>query len=274
MKETEPACEVTLDIAGRHALLTLNRADKHNALNSGVLAELKERFCDAESSREVRAIVITGAGSGSFCAGADLEELEGVTFGDALRFLELGQEVFSRIHGSRVPVIAAVNGYALGGGLELALACHVRVASTDAKFGFPEAGLGMIPAFGGTQRLPRLVGLGAASEIMLTGRRVRAEEALRIGMVSHICQPGELMDLAVSIAEDISKKSPVSIEMILDSLRIGSDIPMERAQMVERFAGAAAASSGDQRIGIRAFMDRKEPEFTGWERSREPIDGR
>jgi enoyl-CoA hydratase/carnithine racemase len=247
-----------------YVLLTLNRPGKHNALNSGVVMELDLAVAKAQEYPGARAIVITGTGDKSFCAGADLDELENVTFDDALHFLERGQAVFDKIYASRIPVIAAINGYALGGGLELALACHLRVASANAKFGFPEASLGMIPAFGGTQRLPRLVGLGVATELMLTGRRISADEALGIGLVNQVWSSGEVVAAASKLAGDISEKSPVSIEMILDSLRFGNDVPLERAQVIERLAGAAAASSMDQRIGVRAFLKTEEPKFRGW----------
>lgn len=264
MDRNEQNSSIVTSYRDAHVVLILSRPDKHNALNSEVLVELEHVIAEANKVPEVRAIIITGAGDKSFCAGADLDELEDVTFDEALKFLERGQMAFEKIHASRIPVIAAINGYALGGGLELALACHLRIASSNAKLGFPEANLGMIPAFGGSQRLPRLIGLGVATEMMLTGRRVSANEALAIGLVNQVFPSAQLMEEAHRLAREISTKSRVSIEMILESLRLGTDLPLERAQAIERFAGAAAASSADQRIGIKAFLRNEEPKFTGW----------
>lgn len=263
MKPFEHFESLKVILDGPLVTLTLNRPDKFNALNHQVLTELGETFDWVERSA-ARVVLVTGAGEKSFCSGADLNELEHVDFQRAFDFLRHGQQVMEKIHQSCIPVIAAVNGYALGGGMELAMACHLRVSSDNAQFGLPEAKLGMIPAFGGTQRLPRLVGYAKATEWMLTGSRISAAEAQAAGLVNRVVPLAELMPEVHSLAVAIANNSPVSVEMVLHSLRTGMDVPMERALLVERFAGAAAASSADQREGIRAFMSRQTPRFHGW----------
>jgi enoyl-CoA hydratase len=241
-------------------IVRIERPDRLNALNEAVLQALGEAL-DGAVRDGVRALVVTGAGERAFSAGADLDEWENISFADAYRRLELGQLVFQRLAAGPIPAVAAVNGYALGGGMELALACHVRLASRRAAFGLPEPRLGMIPGFGGTQRLPRVVGWGRAAEILLTGRRVPAEEALAIGLVTAVHEEDALLPEAIALARHIAEQSPVSLRMILTALNGGSDLPVERGLLVERLVGAVAASSADQREGVAAFRARRAPRF-------------
>lgn len=255
---------LVVEVQGPVCWVTINRPEKLNALNAGVIRSLGDVIEDVASRREIRALVITGQGERAFCAGADLDELQAIDFGQALTFLKRGQTVFQQLSELSIPTIAAINGVALGGGLELALACSIRLVSDHAKLGLPEGNLGMIPAFGGTQRLPRLVGLGRATEILLTGRFVGAAEAAAMGLATSVHTQSELRRAADTLAHQLAQKSPISMEMILTALRGGVDADVSQGLLLERLAGAAAASSYDQREGVDAFQTRRQPKFRGW----------
>lgn len=257
---------------GTVRLVRIERPDRLNALNEAVLEALGEALGRAYRDG-ARVLVVTGAGDRAFSAGADLEEWENIGFDDAYRRLELGQRIFHSLAAGPIPAVAAVNGYALGGGMELALACHVRLASRRATFGLPEPRLGMIPGYGGTQRLPRVVGLGRATELLLTGRRLSADEAQAIGLVTAVHEEEALLPAAFALAEAIAAQSSVSLRMILTALNGGSDLPVERGLLVERLVGAAAASSADQREGVAAFRARRAPRFAGRATSGEDDSG-
>lgn len=258
--------ESNLVVEARNSVcwVTINRPEKLNALNSAVIENLGGVIDDMASRPEIRVLVITGQGERAFCAGADLEELQDIDFGHALKFLRLGQSIFQQLSELPIPTIAAINGVALGGGLELALACSIRLVSDNARLGLPEGNLGMIPAFGGTQRLPRLVGLARATEILLTGRFVGAAEAAAIGLAAAIHPLSDLEAEADALARQLADKSPISMEMILTALRGGADADVFQGLLLERLAGAGAASSRDQREGVDAFQKKRRPQFRGW----------
>ncbi len=243
--------------------ITINRPAKLNALNRALVAELGDAVAAAGADSAVRAVVITGAGEKAFVAGADIAEFVGLSPADAQAMARAGQGVFETIAALPKPVLAAVNGFALGGGCELALACHMRVASTTAKFGQPEAKLGLIPGYGGTQRLARLVGRGRALELLLTGGTVDAPTALAWGLVNRVVEPGELRPAAQRLAEATGAVSPLAAARCLEAVRIGLDLPLASGQEVEAALFGLCAASEDMREGTAAFLEKRPPRFTG-----------
>ncbi|NNF57168.1 MAG: enoyl-CoA hydratase, partial [Rhodothermaceae bacterium] len=207
------------------ATITLNRPDALNALSIQVVSELSRAFRQARADAAVRGVILTGAGEKAFAAGADISEFAGMDALDGHRFALRGQGVFNQIEQMAKPVVAAVNGYALGGGCELAMACHLRVASDNAQFGQPEVNLGLIPGYGGTQRLPRLVGRGIATELMLTGDRVTAQRAYEIGLVNRVVASEALQTTAKEMIQTIASKAPVAVAMTLQAIR-AADLPL------------------------------------------------
>ena len=214
-----------------------------------------------ETDGAIDAVVITGAGDKAFVAGADISELATLGPVEAKEFALRGQAVFSRLERLNKPVIAAVNGYALGGGCELAMACHLRVATATAVFGQPEVKLGLIPGYGGTQRLPRLVGRGRALEILLTGRNVNAEEAQRIGLVNVVCEPAELEGVMDGLLESILANGPLAIGHCLEAVNSGLDMSLDDACLLEATLFGVGAASEQMREGTSAFLERRKPEF-------------
>ncbi len=241
------------------AIVTIDRPERLNALNSAVVAELAQALGDLDADRAVRAVVLTGAGNRAFIAGGDVAEMLALTLEDADRFVYLGQELTRQIERLNAPVLAAVNGFALGGGTELALACDLRLASENAVFGLPEVTLGLLPGWGGTQRLIRTVGPTLANELVLTGRRVTAEEALRIGLVSRVVPPGELMREALRVAETIAANSPVAVRQSKKVLRRGADASLEQALTMEAEAWLFLIAHQDRQEGIAAFLEKRKP---------------
>jgi enoyl-CoA hydratase len=245
------------------AVATINRPDKLNALNSDVIADLG-RLADAVGTdSSVRALVVTGAGEKAFVAGADIGELAAVDGGEGRQLAQRGQGVFRAIERLRKPVIAAVNGFALGGGCELAMACHIRLAAPNAKFGQPEVKLGLIPGYGGTVRLPRLVGRGRALEILLTARMVGAEEAERIGLVNRVVEGGALLDEARAMAKAILAMGPLAVGLCLDQVDRALDATIDEAMELEAEAFGAACASEDKAEGTTAFLEKRAPNFRG-----------
>jgi enoyl-CoA hydratase len=244
------------------ALLTINRPDKLNALNLAVMNDLESAMEQALSTDEVRGIIITGAGEKSFVAGADIRQFTELGAIDGHRFALRGQAVFNLIEESPKPVIAAVNGFALGGGCELALACHLRFASENAIFGQPEVNLGIIPGYGGTQRLPRLVGRGIAIEMILTGQQVRASRAYEIGLANRVVPQESLLDSAREMLQTILSKAPRAIAMSLDAIR-ASDLPLRQGLHYEASLFGQACSTEDFKEGASAFLERRTPSFSG-----------
>jgi enoyl-CoA hydratase len=251
---------VELKVEDRVATLTLNSPDTLNALSSAMLQALDAAVADVEADRALRGVLITGAGR-AFCAGADIEEISGLDRTSGYAFARRGQGVFSRIENLDVPVVAAVNGFALGGGCELALACHVRVASSRARFGQPEVKLGILPGFGGTQRLSRLVGRGVATELILSGRIIKAEDALRIGLVEEVVEPDALLARGREVLGSTFANGPGAIAASLRAIREGLDLDLAAALEREAELFAEACGTPEKGEGTRAFLEKREPKF-------------
>lgn len=243
--------------------ITLNRPDKLNALNQETLSQLKQAAEEAAQNDDVRVIIITGSGEKAFVAGADINELAKTNAITGMQFAQYGQQVFNAIENCGKPVIAAVNGFALGGGCELAMACHLRIASDNARFGQPEIKLGVIPGFGGTQRLTRLVGKGKAMEMNLLGDMVSADKAEQMGLVNLVVPQGELMKTVHKVAEQLVNSAPIALRMIIDSINRGLECGMSEALDYEVKAFGVCCSSDDKNEGTAAFLEKRQAKFTG-----------
>jgi enoyl-CoA hydratase len=245
----------------RIAFVAINRPDKLNALNAQARSELKDLFLALQNDDAVDVVILTGAGEKAFVAGTDIKELTELDEQKGMLFSEDGQAVFNLIENLGKPVIAAVNGYALGGGAELALACHMRIASENAKFGQPEVNLGIIPGYGGTQRLARLVGKGRAMELILTGESIDAPEALRIGLVNKVVAVPELMKAAESMARKIIDKGQVAVRLALMAITATHELSLESGQAFEAELFGRCCASEDFKEGTRAFLEKRKPAF-------------
>ncbi|TET26088.1 MAG: crotonase [Candidatus Aminicenantes bacterium] len=244
-------------------VLTINRPQRMNAISNELTSELKKFLDEIENDDELRVLVITGAGDKAFVAGADITEL---VDRDALigrRVSRQRQEIFSRIENLHVPAIAAINGYALGGGLELALACSIRVCSDKAQFGAPEVKLGIIPGDGGTQRLPRLVGLGRAMEMILTGDFIDAEEAYRIGLVNKIVPHEELMEKTMELAKKIASRPPLAVRYAKETVNRSLEGSTVSGFALESFLHALSCTTEDKKEGVSAFLEKRKGKFKG-----------
>ncbi len=241
--------------------VTVNRPDKLNALNRATVGEIDAVIDDAANDNEVHAVVITGAGEKAFVAGADITELNTLGAVEAKEFALRGQAIFRRIERLTKPVVAAVNGFALGGGCELAMACHIRIASSNAVFGQPEVKLGLIPGYGGTQRLPRLVGKGRALELVLTGRNVSAEEARAIGLVNAVCEQSELTETVSKLLRTILANGPLAVSHCIEAVGHGLDMPLDDACLLEATLFGIGASSEEMTEGTSAFLEKRKPVF-------------
>jgi enoyl-CoA hydratase len=248
---------------GAVAVATINRSQVLNALDTKTLHELRHLMGELADDTRVRSVILTGTGEKAFVAGADIRELAALSPARAREHARLGQRVFDQIERMGKPVIAAVNGFALGGGCELAMACTLRVAADTARLGQPEVTLGLIPGFGGTQRLTRLVGTGVALDLMLTGRQVGADEALRIGLVNRVVPAASLMTAARTLAEELAARAPLAMRYIIDAVHRGLDGSLEDAQTLEASLFGLAASTADMREGTRAFLEKRKAAFTG-----------
>jgi enoyl-CoA hydratase len=245
-----------------YAILTLNRENALNALNSEVLSEIREAIRDLITDPKMRGVIITGKGEKAFCAGADITEMKNLNFDQAEEFARKGHKTMNMIAGSDLISIAAINGYALGGGLELALACDIRIASKNAKFGLPETGLGLIPGFGGTQRLPRIVGRGLALEIILTGDHIDANRALNIGLVNHIVELQELLPKAEEMMQKMLQYKGIEAQKVARWLvHSGSELPLTASLEREINAFAEMFDKGEPQKGINAFLQKLKPSF-------------
>ncbi|MEQ9103286.1 MAG: enoyl-CoA hydratase-related protein [Rhodothermales bacterium] len=244
------------------ATVTINRPDKLNALNAQVLDDLDAWFTAAEADPDVRGVLITGAGEKSFVAGADIKQFKQLNATSGHAFALRGQAVFSRIEQFPKPVMAVVNGFALGGGSELSLACHLRVASEKARFGQPEVNLGIIPGYGGTQRLPRIVGKGLATELVLTGDMIDARRAYEIGLVNRVFPPDELMAGARALMQTIVSKAPIAVALTLKALA-SSDVPLDAGLREEAALFGQACGTDDFQEGVDAFLERRQAAFKG-----------
>jgi len=248
---------------GAVAVVTVSRPEALNALNSETNALLLAAVHELSTDEGVRCVVLTGAGEKSFVAGADIPEMSTLTAEEARRFSALGQAVMSGIEAAPQPWIASVNGYALGGGCELALACDIRLAAENAKFGQPEITLGITPGFGGTQRLPRNVGDGWAKYLVLSGRHIRADEALRIGLVQGVYARDELMPQAMKLADEMAARSPLAMRYCKAAVHAAADSDITTGQGVERDLFALSFATSDQKEGMAAFLEKRPPEYTG-----------
>jgi enoyl-CoA hydratase len=240
--------------------ITINRADKLNALNKTVIAELEEVVSEINSNNAIKSAIITGAGQKAFIAGADISEFAGFSSGEGMDLARRGQEVFFEIENSTKPIIAAVNGFALGGGCELAMACHFRIASENAQFGQPEVNLGLIPGYGGTQRLPQLVGKGRALEFLMTGNMINAATALQWGLVNYVVPQEELLQKSISILETINKKAPLAIAKCINAVNAGYST---NGYVAELEAFGESFETEDMKEGAAAFLEKRKPVFTG-----------
>ena len=243
--------------------LTINRPDKLNAISNELTAELHNLLSELEKDEKLKALIITGAGEKAFVAGADIKELVDRDARIGRRVSRERQEVFSRIENLPVPVIAAVNGYALGGGLEIALACNIRLCSEKAQFGAPEVKLGIIPGDGGTQRLPRLVGLGRAMEMILTGDFIDAQEAYRIGLVNKIFPHEELMDKAMELAQKIASRPPLAVKYAKEAVNRSQEGDKASGFALESYLHALTCTTEDKKEGVAAFLEKRKGKFKG-----------
>jgi enoyl-CoA hydratase len=252
-----------IETGDRIQRITVNRPNKLNALNAATVRELHDAVTRAGADDKVRVVVLTGAGEKAFVAGADISEIRGLRPTEARKFSWAGQRLMLAIERLGKPVIAAVNGYALGGGCELALACTVRVAATNAAFGLPEINLGLMPGFGGTQRLGRLIGAARATELALTGRMIDAEQAMGWGLVSSVEEATQLENAVNKIAGRLAASAPHAMAGILDAMNIGLDLPLEAGLAMETDRFALCCATEDMREGTSAFLEKRKPGFTG-----------
>ncbi|MHB1273809.1 MAG: enoyl-CoA hydratase/isomerase family protein [Rhodanobacter sp.] len=254
-----------LQIGNRGAIRTIivDRSDKLNALDRGTINELTIAFAQAAQDGAVRVVVLTGAGEKAFVAGADIAEMHGYTPVQAQAFSRAGQRLMSAIERLGKPVIARIQGFALGGGMELAMACHLRVASTKAKFGQPEINLGLIPGFGGTQRLQRLAGRGATLELCLTGAVIGAQRAFELGLVTRLVPPETLDEMVDALADQLAAAAPLAAAGILDAVLSGGETAIDQGLEFETQAFALAFSTEDMREGTTAFLEKRKAEFKG-----------
>jgi len=243
--------------------ITFNRPKLLNALNRKTMEELGDLLSAARDDAEVRALILTGAGEKAFIAGADINELAQRTAIDGKEFSLFGQGVLHMLETMGKPSIAAINGYALGGGCEVALACTIRLASRTAKLGQPEVKLGIIPGYGGSQRLARLCGKGAAHELVLCGEMISAEEALRIGLVNRVVEPAELIPAAEALAKKIIANAPLAVKFAMEAIEHGMEMPQEEGLFLEATLFGLCCATEDMREGTRAFLEKRPAQFKG-----------
>ncbi|MCB9232241.1 MAG: enoyl-CoA hydratase/isomerase family protein [Bacteroidia bacterium] len=253
---------LSLETRGKTLIITINRPNVYNALNREVIAELGLAFKDFFQNESWLGAILTGAGDKAFAAGADISEINGLSKPEAQKLSETGQVLFEMIESGSKPVIAAVNGFALGGGCELCMSCHMRVASDNAKFGQPEVNLGLIAGYGGTQRLPRLIGRTKATELLLTGDAIKASQALELGLVNYVTTQDELLGKCEEILEKIYTKSPLAIAHTLHAIHEGW-YDLAKGFKVENQKFAESAASHDGWEGTQAFLEKRKPAFKG-----------
>jgi len=257
-----PYQHLTVSVQDRIATLTVNRPDKLNALNVATIGELGSAIDELQARDDVAAVILTGAGR-AFVAGADISELAGQSALEGRRLARRGQEIFRRFETSAKPTLAAVNGFALGGGCELAMACQIRIASDAAKFGQPEVKLGLIPGYGGTQRLPRLVGRGRALQVLVTGEMIDAQEAYRIGLVNRVVAGDQLLAAATAMIQQMLTNAPLGLAACIDVVDRGLGLPLDDALALEATQFGVLISTRDTAEGTRAFLEKRPPRFSG-----------
>ncbi|WP_434990388.1 enoyl-CoA hydratase-related protein [Xanthomonas melonis] len=241
--------------------ITVNRPDKLNALNRDTMLALDQAFADAANADDVRVVVLTGAGPKSFVAGADIAEMSALSALEGREFSLVGQRLMRRIERMPKPVIAMVNGFALGGGLELAMACHLRIAAATARLGQPEINLGLIPGFGGTQRLLRLIGRAAALELCLLGAPIEASRALQLGLVNRVVEPDALQQETLAMAQRLATAAPLAVRGVLDAVTFGGECGIEEGLQLETAQFSLLFASEDMREGTRAFIEKRPAQF-------------
>jgi enoyl-CoA hydratase len=249
--------------AGPVTVVTINRPQVLNALDDTTLRELTDAFIAFESDAAVRCVILTGAGEKAFVAGADIAAMAGLGADEGRAFAERGHRLAAVMESGRAPIIAAVNGFALGGGLELALACDFALGSSNARLGLPEVGLGVIPGFGGTQRLARRIGPGRARELIYTGNVIGADEGLRLGLLNAVTEPGAVLAAARTLAEKIASRAPLAVAAAKRAVREGADLPLAQSLTLEAELFGALFGTADQKEGMRAFLDKRPPKFEG-----------
>lgn len=244
-------------------LITINRPRKLNALNRRTIEELDAVFSEIESDGAVKGVLITGEGEKAFVAGADIGEIQALDLDSGRQFARFGQNVFSKIENCHKPVIALVNGFALGGGCELAMACHMRIASENAKFGQPEVSLGLIPGYGGTQRLARLIGKGRALELLLTGNMIDAKRAYETGLVNHLVAANDLKETGLKLMHNILNKAPLATAYVLETVNRGVHLSLDQGLALEADYFGYSCASEDMREGTAAFLEKRKALFKG-----------
>jgi len=252
-----------IEIEDRIALLTLNQPEVLNALNQSTMEELEEVFRKRLAQDDVGAVIVTGAGDKAFAAGADIKELAALDPLEARAVSRQGHRILEVIEGFSRPVIAAINGFCLGGGCELALACHIRIAAESAQIGLPEVKLGLIPGYGGTQRLPRLVGKGRAMEMILSGESIGAQEAQRIGLVNGVVPLKDLISRCRELATRILANGPLAVRYCIEAINSGLDMSLQEATRLEASLFSLCCATQDMKEGTRAFLEKKKPQFKG-----------
>ena len=252
---------LTIETKDRIAILTINRPEVHNAMNHETWVELQNAVHELDENADIRVVVITGAGGKSFASGGDLNELLERSVVEQM-FVQ-SNAILNEIYNMRKPVIAAIEGYALGGGCELAMACDIRIAGKQSKFGQTETGLGIIPAAGATQRLQRMVGIGMAKYLIFTGEIIGAEEALRIGLIEKVVDAGQALAVAMDIAKKIAEKAPIAVSLAKTAINVGANVDLNSGLYFERFSQALAMATSDRKEGISAFLEKKKPDFKG-----------
>ena len=247
---------ITYEVEGQIGIITINRPKALNALNSAVLDEL-DKTLDAVDQEAIRCLILTGAGEKSFVAGADIGEMSTLTKAEGEAFGKKGNDVFRKLETFPIPVIAAVNGFALGGGCEISMSCDIRICSENAVFGQPEVGLGITPGFGGTQRLARIVGTGKAKEMIYGARNIKAEEAYRIGLVNNVYPAEELMPAAKKLASTIARNAPIAVRNCKRAINEGIQVDMDQAIVIEEKLFGSCFETCDQKEGMNAFLEKR-----------------
>ena len=247
---------ITYEVEGQIGIITINRPKALNALNSAVLDEL-DKTLDAVDQEAIRCLILTGAGEKSFVAGADIGEMSTLTKAEGEAFGKKGNDVFRKLETFPIPVIAAVNGFALGGGCEISMSCDIRICSENAVFGQPEVGLGITPGFGGTQRLARIVGTGKANEMIYGARNIEAEEAYRIGLVNNVYPAEELMPAAKKLASTIARNAPIAVRNCKRAINEGIQVDMDQAIVIEEKLFGSCFETCDQKEGMNAFLEKR-----------------